>query len=97
MLLSTLTKHTPSTHADYRELVNTLEKIKELLNFLDELKRREDNKRKIQQMLSNLSTPKHKLPRVHPSPPPPISSIFVRSLSLPPSFSSANRTREMRY
>lgn len=68
MLLSTLTKHTPSNHSDYRELVTTLDKIKELLNFLDETKRREDNKRKIQHVMAHLSTPKHKLPRVRPHP-----------------------------
>ncbi len=66
MLLSTLTKHTPPNHSDYRELATTLNKIKELLNFLDETKRREDNKRKIQHVMAHLSTPKHKLPRVRP-------------------------------
>jgi len=64
LLLASLVKSTSSSNPDYLDLMSTLQETKQLNAFLDETKRKEDNKRKVKQILSLLDTRgKRKLPK----------------------------------
>jgi len=65
LLVSSLIKFTPESHPDFETLHVIHKKIKKLLQFLNETKRREDNQRKVLEVLSLLSAPKNrKLPEI---------------------------------
>lgn len=57
MLLKELLKHTPSTHVDYENLVEAIERIKELNEYVNERKRQTDNRNfiiKLQEQITEM-------------------------------------------